>query len=169
MRDTQREAEMQAEREAGSLHQAPMGLMWDSILAPRDHVKGRCSTTEPPGVPSFEFLMTFVFHTLYLLVNSCSWIFNNINGALSGSGNSYNGYSQPSWAGMSWYELVAGHPRCHSDPRRNDWVQELCLHACEFWFKWKPKDLEAILKSLILVKVCAGPMRAMNLNVELAI
>ena len=46
MRDTDREAETQAEGEAGSLRGSPIR---DSIPGPWDHALSRCSTAEPPG------------------------------------------------------------------------------------------------------------------------
>ena len=46
MRDTKREAETQAEGEAGPMR----SRMWELILGLRDPTlgEGRCSTTEPP-------------------------------------------------------------------------------------------------------------------------
>ena len=56
MRDTQREAETQAEREPGSMQGAQC---WDSRIT--SWGEGSCSTTEPPMPPTCEdfFILTF--------------------------------------------------------------------------------------------------------------
>ena len=54
MRDAQREVEIQAEEEAGSMKATQCGTQYqDSRITP--WAKGRLSTTEPPGVPSSGF------------------------------------------------------------------------------------------------------------------
>ena len=56
MRNTQREAETQAEGEAGSMEGARRGTrFWDFRITP--WAKGRRSTTEPPRCPGLEFLL----------------------------------------------------------------------------------------------------------------
>ena len=60
MRDTQREAETQAEGEAGSLQGAPCGTRSQvSRIAP--WAKGRRETAAPPRDPSFLFLFKILF------------------------------------------------------------------------------------------------------------
>ena len=55
MRDTQREAETQAEGEAGSMQGAPCGTQSrDSRITP--WAKGRCQTAEPPRDQVTEIL-----------------------------------------------------------------------------------------------------------------
>ena len=63
MKDTQREAETQAEGEAGSPQEARCGTrFWDSGIMP--WAKGRCSVTEPPTRPSI-FFKDFILSNLY--------------------------------------------------------------------------------------------------------
>ena len=56
MRDTQREAETQAEGEAGSMQGAGCGTRsWDSRITP--WAEGRCSTAKPPRVPPQSLIL----------------------------------------------------------------------------------------------------------------
>ena len=63
MRDTEREAETQAEGEAGSTQEAQCGTRsWDSGITPR--AKGGCSTIEPHRRP-IKIILIFFFPTGY--------------------------------------------------------------------------------------------------------
>ena len=69
MRDTQREAETQAKREAGSTQRAPCGTQsQDSRIMP--WAEGRRSTTEPPRRPPDRFLKVNQGSCLLLLASS---------------------------------------------------------------------------------------------------
>ena len=60
MIDIEREAETQAEGEAGSMPGARRGTRsWDSRIAP--WAKGRCQTAEPPRDPQEIFKKDFIY------------------------------------------------------------------------------------------------------------
>ena len=62
MKDTEREAEIQSEGEAGSTQGAGCGTWsWDSGIMPWG--KGRRSTAEPPRHPSIEFFLKNILST----------------------------------------------------------------------------------------------------------
>ena len=61
MIDIEREAETQAEGEAGSMQGAGCGTRsWDSRIAPQ--AKGRCQTAAPPRDPSTTYFIRFTHY-----------------------------------------------------------------------------------------------------------
>ena len=76
MRDTLREAETQAEGEAGFSQGAQRRTRsWDSGIRP--WAKGRRSTAEPPGHPLFESFyrewMLYFVHAFYTSIEMIRW------------------------------------------------------------------------------------------------
>ena len=59
MRDREREAETQAEGEAGSMQEAQRGTPYQ-VSRTKPWAKGRRCTAEPPRDPSFLFLKYFI-------------------------------------------------------------------------------------------------------------
>ena len=73
MRETEREAETQAEGEAGSTQEAWCGT-WSQDPGITPWAEGRCSTTEPPRYPNIFFLII----RLYIIFDSPFNSFKNI-------------------------------------------------------------------------------------------
>ena len=66
MRDTEREAETEAEKEAGSLWGAPCRTgSQDPRIMPR--AEGRCSTTEPPRHPAIVIILNPNFSGIHYI------------------------------------------------------------------------------------------------------
>ena len=64
MRETEREAETQAEEEAGSMQEAQCGT-WSQDSGIMPWAKGRHSTAEPPRCPHiWSFLMCFIYNDI---------------------------------------------------------------------------------------------------------